>query len=281
MDDYSFGWTSAAGIIADFCAVGGTDHEARVPAAEHDRLLVRSSRQLPPPDQVDGYFWVVGGTGTGPSLEGVRAGVRHASSRKQHVGQPVLLVPRRACQDVAPRLVGSYVGGVRHRRRACKTQGGELLPGASRRRRTRVHRRQRRRSGSSTTTTRRRKALVHGLNAVRRRRRREAAAGAADDALGRVRRSRTAGTSSSTRTARRSRTSDQLQIVQGADGDDGHATTSRYVPNVDQTFGGTVQRSRARRPAVTQPAVREEEAAVAGQDQVPSKNGVVTTTVIK
>ena len=23
MDDYSFGWTSAAGIIADFCAIGG------------------------------------------------------------------------------------------------------------------------------------------------------------------------------------------------------------------------------------------------------------------
>ena len=23
MDDYSFGWTSGAGLIADFCAVGG------------------------------------------------------------------------------------------------------------------------------------------------------------------------------------------------------------------------------------------------------------------
>ena len=23
MDDYSFGWTSAAGLIADFCAIGG------------------------------------------------------------------------------------------------------------------------------------------------------------------------------------------------------------------------------------------------------------------
>ena len=38
MDDYSFGWTSAAGMIADFCAVGGNIVEARVPAAEHDRL---------------------------------------------------------------------------------------------------------------------------------------------------------------------------------------------------------------------------------------------------
>ena len=40
MDDYSFGWTSAAGFIAEFCALGGTGHQARVPAAEHDRLLV-------------------------------------------------------------------------------------------------------------------------------------------------------------------------------------------------------------------------------------------------
>ena len=39
-DDYSFGWTSAAGFIADFCAVGGEVVTAGVPAARHDRLLV-------------------------------------------------------------------------------------------------------------------------------------------------------------------------------------------------------------------------------------------------
>ena len=39
-DDYSFGWTSAAGFIADFCAVGGDVVAAGVPAAGHDRLLV-------------------------------------------------------------------------------------------------------------------------------------------------------------------------------------------------------------------------------------------------
>ena len=39
MDDYSFAWTSAAGFIADFVR-RRQDHEARVPAAEHDRLLV-------------------------------------------------------------------------------------------------------------------------------------------------------------------------------------------------------------------------------------------------
>ena len=42
MDDYSFGWTSGAGIIADFCGSRRQDHHARLPAAEHDRLrLVR------------------------------------------------------------------------------------------------------------------------------------------------------------------------------------------------------------------------------------------------
>ena len=39
-DDYSFGWTSAAGFIADFCAAGGQITQAGLPAAEHDGLLV-------------------------------------------------------------------------------------------------------------------------------------------------------------------------------------------------------------------------------------------------
>ena len=64
MDDYSFGWTSAAGLIADFCAVGGQIVKRVFPplnTTDYSSFV----RQLPPPDQVDGYFWVVGGTGTG------------------------------------------------------------------------------------------------------------------------------------------------------------------------------------------------------------------------
>ena len=38
-DDYSFGWTSAAGFIAEFCALGGEVTKRVLPAAEHDRLL--------------------------------------------------------------------------------------------------------------------------------------------------------------------------------------------------------------------------------------------------
>ena len=37
-DDYSFPWTSAAGIIADFCANRRQDHEAGVDAAGRRRL---------------------------------------------------------------------------------------------------------------------------------------------------------------------------------------------------------------------------------------------------
>ena len=50
-------------------------------------------RQLPPPNQVDGYFWVVGGTGTGAAAEGVRAGLRQARPEEGH-RQPVLRLPR-------------------------------------------------------------------------------------------------------------------------------------------------------------------------------------------
>ena len=46
-------------------------------------------QQLPSPDQVDGYFWVVGGTGTGPCAEGVRAGIR-GDQPEEVRRQPVL-----------------------------------------------------------------------------------------------------------------------------------------------------------------------------------------------
>src|ERR687888_640704 len=68
MDDYSFGWTSAAGLIADFCAMGGQITKRVFPplnTTDYSPFI----RQLPQPNSVDGYFWVVGGTGTGASLK--------------------------------------------------------------------------------------------------------------------------------------------------------------------------------------------------------------------
>ena len=67
-DDYGFGWTSAAGFIADFCAAGGdvvTQVFPPLGTTDYSSFV----QQLPNPDEVDGYFWVVGGTGTKASLE--------------------------------------------------------------------------------------------------------------------------------------------------------------------------------------------------------------------
>src|SRR2546421_5213998 len=68
MDDYSFGWTSSAGMIADFCAVGGKITKRVFPPLNTTDYS-SYARQLPSPNKVDGYFWVVGGTGTVPSLK--------------------------------------------------------------------------------------------------------------------------------------------------------------------------------------------------------------------
>src|ERR1051325_3488676 len=68
MDDYSFAWTSAAGMIADFCAAGGQITKRVFPPLNTTDYS-SFARQLPPPSKVDGYFWVVGGSGTVPSLK--------------------------------------------------------------------------------------------------------------------------------------------------------------------------------------------------------------------
>ena len=86
-DDYSFGWTSSAGFIADFCAVGGTiAPEARIYPPLGTTDYSSFIQQLPDPDEVDGYFWVVGGTGTQAALEafvnakGELTGAQHAGN---------------------------------------------------------------------------------------------------------------------------------------------------------------------------------------------------------
>ena len=55
MDDYSFGWTSGAGLILDFCAVGGKITKRVFPPL-NTTDYAPFVRQLPPPNQVDGYF---------------------------------------------------------------------------------------------------------------------------------------------------------------------------------------------------------------------------------
>jgi branched-chain amino acid transport system substrate-binding protein len=68
MDDYSFAWTSAAGFIAEFCGVGGKVTSRVFPplnTTDYSSFV----QQLPAPNKVDGYFWAVGGSGVIPSLK--------------------------------------------------------------------------------------------------------------------------------------------------------------------------------------------------------------------
>src|SRR5919197_3492311 len=108
MDDYSFGWTSAAGMIADFCGIGGKIVKRVFPPL-NSTDYAPYIRQLPPPSKVDGYFWAVGWTGTGPSLRAFEAAYGKVNP-KQFIGILYFFF-QSGFADVAPRLIGSYYGG--------------------------------------------------------------------------------------------------------------------------------------------------------------------------
>jgi branched-chain amino acid transport system substrate-binding protein len=108
MDDYSFGWTSAAGIIADFCGAGGQITKRVFPPL-NTTDYASYIQQLPPPDEVDGYFWVVGGTGTGAALQAFEQTYGKLDPT-QHAGN-LFFAFLGNFEAVAPRLVGAYVGG--------------------------------------------------------------------------------------------------------------------------------------------------------------------------
>ncbi|CAN5567177.1 ABC transporter substrate-binding protein [soil metagenome] len=106
-DDYSFGWTSAAGFIAEFCAVGGEVVSRVFPplgTTDYSSYI----QQLPDPDEVDGYFWVVGGTGTQASLEAFVNGKGDLTG-DQHAGN--LFFNPSLATALGPSIAGAYVGG--------------------------------------------------------------------------------------------------------------------------------------------------------------------------
>jgi len=108
MDDYSFGWTSAAGMIADFCARGGNITK-RVFAPLGTTDFSSLVRQLPPPNKVDGYFWVVGGSATVPSLKAFVQAYGQLSPKKI-MGNLFFSVTGNF-QEIAPQINGAYSGG--------------------------------------------------------------------------------------------------------------------------------------------------------------------------
>ena len=258
MDDYSFGWTSGAGMIADFCAVGGNITKRVFPPL-NTTDYAPFVRQLPPPNQVDGYFWVVGGTGTGAALKAYEQAYGKLDPEAEH-RQPVLRLPRR--------------------RQGRRPEGRRLL-----RRRLRQHaRRPQRRRSMRTARTRRRCTrspergrrlllqLLHGRQ------------GAGPSGLaksgGAVGAKLQAALPRSIEgpfqisnggnvklDSRRQAIQDQyqLQLVKNADGSVSPQVIA-YVPSVDQSFGGLFTPS-SPPPGRTQPPCKKVADALAGQDQ--------------
>jgi branched-chain amino acid transport system substrate-binding protein len=271
MDDYSFGWTSGAGIIADFCAIGGQITKRVFPplnTTDYSSYV----RQLPPPGQVDGYFWVVGGTGTGPALKAFEQAYGTIKPT-QHSGN-LFLWFLTGFQDVAPRLVGSYVGGFgtapglkskavnSYHAFAKKTYPGFTDANFD--------------DGFLYNYYQATKALVAGLNA---------SAGATGAKLQQaLPTTLSAPFNISNRgnvklDSNRQAIQDQwpVQIVQGANGPT--VTLTGYVPNVDQSFGGLFKKS-SPPPGRTQPPCVKKKLPWQGKIRAV-KNGVVTNSVIK
>ncbi len=106
-DDYSFAWTSMAGFIADYCGAGGNVVKRVFPplnTTDYSSWV----RQLPPPNQVDGYFWAVGGSGLIPALKAFEQAYGPINP-KQHMGNLFWGTPGQF-QQLSKRVAGVYVG---------------------------------------------------------------------------------------------------------------------------------------------------------------------------
>ena len=107
-DDYSFAWTSMGGFIAEFCAAGG-DVISRVFPPLNTTDYSGFVQQLPDPDEVDVYFWAVGGAGLAPALkafEDAKGEIRG----DQHMGNLFWGNPD-TFVEIGPRIAGAYAGG--------------------------------------------------------------------------------------------------------------------------------------------------------------------------
>ena len=107
-DDYSFAWTSTAGFIAEFCAAGG-DVISRVYPPLNTTDYSGFVEQLPGPDEVDGYFWAVGGAGLVPALNAFEDAKGDVVG-EQHMGNLFWGIPD-VFTAIGPRVIGSYSGG--------------------------------------------------------------------------------------------------------------------------------------------------------------------------
>lgn len=269
MDDYSFGWTSAAGIIADFCAIGGQITKRVFPplnTTDYSSYV----RQLPRPGQVDGYFWVVGGTGTGPALKAFEQAYGTIKP-EQHSGN-LFLWFLTGFQDVAPRLIGSYVGGF-------GTAPGLKLKSANQYRAivNKWYPGQPADDGFFYNYYQAARALIMGLNKSK---------GAVGAQLQRNLPRRITGAYEVSDKGlvrldgNRQAIQDQypVRIVRGADGKPAVSLTG-YVPNVNQAFGGLFKKT-SPPPGRTQPKCVKKKLPWQGKIR-EIRNGRITNTIIK
>jgi branched-chain amino acid transport system substrate-binding protein len=270
-DDYSFPWTSAAGIIADFCGIGGRITK-RVWTPPQGGDYAPFIRQLPRPNQVDGYFWLVGGANTGAALTAFEQAYGQVNAR-QHSGNLFLYFLGNFA-TVAPKLIGAYFGGFgtaqtgelkTRQARTYVRQAGKWFPGVAD-----IN------DGFFYNYWNAAWALVQGLNKS------NGELGAAlHRALPRTLRPafQVANNGVLRLDSRRQAIQDQypLQIVE-RDGKPA-ATIAGYVANVDQTFGGYFGPNK-RAPGRTVPACVKRKLPWQGKIRVV-KNGVITNQVIK
>jgi branched-chain amino acid transport system substrate-binding protein len=270
-DDYSFPWTSAAGIIADFCGIGGRITK-RVWTPPQGGDYAPFIRQLPRPNQVDGYFWLVGGANTGAALTAFEQAYGPVNA-KQHSGNLFLYFLGNFA-TVAPKLVGAYFGGFgtaqtgelkTRQARTYVRQAGKWFPGQAD-----IN------DGFFYNYWNAAWALVQGLNKS------NGEVGAAlQRALPLTLRPafQVANNGVLRLDSRRQAIQDQypLQIVRR--GGELAATIAGYVANVDQTFGGYFGPNK-KAPGRTVPACVKRKLPWQGKIRVV-KNGVITNEVIK
>src|SRR5213083_3200064 len=105
-DDYSFAWTSAAGFIAEFCAVGGKVTKRVFPPLNTTDY---SSYAQQMPTNVDGTFVAVGGAGLIPFLKAYEQ-AHGPIEGKKFIGNLFWGTPGEF-QQLGDRVAGAYVGG--------------------------------------------------------------------------------------------------------------------------------------------------------------------------
>jgi branched-chain amino acid transport system substrate-binding protein len=272
MDDYSFGWTTGAGLIADFCAMGGQITK-RVFAPLNTTDYAPYVRQLPPPSAVDGYFWTIGGNATGASLKAYEQAYGPTTPKK-FVGN-LFFAFLGNFAEVAPRLTGAYLGGfgtspglATAQAKAYEGRVARAFPGLNGGNYA---------DGFVYNYFNAAWALVQGLTKS------GGATGAKLQAS--LPRSikpgyQVSGGGILHLDANRQAIQDEwpLQIVKGADGKP-TVTVAGFVPNVTQSFGGLFKKT-SPPPGRTQPPCKKVHTPWQGKIQIV-KNGVVTKAFIK